>query len=144
MGGDARRANPRVLLLIGAIIVGTALFGGPGGSGLHGALSFLAGAGLAGLLMFGGIAAVALFASVPNGLSLMIALLTYVTTVGAFAAVLAVADPDVLDPAAFAAGLLVLGAAATTWQWRRSAVRPDGPRSAPSSGTGGPHGQDAS
>lgn len=141
-GGALRRGpNPRVALLIGALLVGVLLFGlWPGGTGLRGALSFLGGAALAGGLMFGGIAAVALFSSVPNGMSLLVALLTYVTTVGVFAAVLAAADPDVLDPVAFAAGLLLLGAAATTWQWRRSQIAPETGAEPPSSRAGGPRG----
>lgn len=130
------------MLLIGAVVLGALLFGvWPAGHGARASVSFLAGAALAGALMFGGIAAVAMFAGVPNGLSLLIALLTYVTTVGVFAAVLAAADPDVLDPAAFAAGLLVLGAAATTWQWRRSRVGPDAPSQSPPTRAGGPRGQ---
>jgi hypothetical protein len=141
------------VLLAGALVLGTLVFAAaPGGHGARSAASFLAGAGLAGALLFGGIAAVALFAGEAGGLSLVVALTTYATTVGVFAAVLAVADPDVLDPAAFAVGLLVLGAAAVTWQWGRyraalaEASRPrPAPRrpESPQPRDGGPHGSGA-
>lgn len=116
-----RSINPRVALLAGLVVVGSLAFGlWPEGNGVRATVSFLGGATLAGTLLFGGIAAVALFASVANGLSLIVALMTYTTTVAAFAAVLAASDPDVVDGPAFAVGLLLLGGAATYRQWRLS------------------------
>jgi hypothetical protein len=134
-------ANPRVLALVAALLIGALAFGfWPQGHGLRAAVSFLGGAAGAGLLLFGGIAAVQLFASVPNGLSLMIALTTYLTTVGLFAAVLAAADPDVVDGAGVGGGLLVMAVASTVWQWRLSRVPSDraaGPAAADARRTAG-------
>ncbi|MCU1690457.1 MAG: hypothetical protein JWN61_1795 [Pseudonocardiales bacterium] len=119
------RPGPRLTAaVLLALVVGAALFAVLGDAGLRASASYLVAAILAGGLLFGGIAAVRLFSSEAPGLSLLIAMMTYLTTVAVFGAVLALASPDVIDGPGFAAGLVLMVVASTIQQWRVNRVPP--------------------
>jgi hypothetical protein len=108
--------------VMGALVLGALGFGLLSGEGWRAPISYLAAAGISGALLFGGIAAVRLFATEAPGLSLVIAMTTYLTTIGVFGAVLAAARPDVLYGPGFAAGLILMVVASTIQQWRVNRV----------------------
>jgi hypothetical protein len=115
-----------------ALVLGALGFGLLSGQGWRAPSSYLAAAAVSGALLFGGIAAVRLSATEAPGLSLVIAMTTYLTTIGVFGAVLAAAQPDVLYGPGFAAGLILMVVASTIQQWRVNRVPPyEGPPNAP-------------
>jgi hypothetical protein len=120
---DRPGARLTVAVLV-ALVVGAALFWQLSDAGLRASASYLCAAIVAGALLFGGIAAVRLFSSEAPGLSLLIAMMTYLTTVAVFGAVLALASPDVIDGPGFAAGLVLMVVASTIQQWRVNRVPP--------------------
>ena len=108
----------RVWALIASCAVIAALFGVFSDAHWRASASFLGALVLGGTLLIGGTIVVHWFADAAPSLSIVIALMTYLTTIAVFAAVLAAADPDVLDGPGFAAGLVVIVVAATIRQWR--------------------------
>lgn len=123
----SRITGPGRVLLIAtgaALVLGALAFGLLSDAGVRASLSYLSAALLAGALLFGGIAAVQLFATEAPGLSLLIAMLTYLTTVAVFGAILVSASPRVLDGQGFAAGLVLMVVTSTVAQWRVNRVPP--------------------
>jgi ATP synthase protein I len=94
-----------VLVLVGS--GGYLGFAGP-----RAALSYAAGLLLAGAACTGGIAAVRWADRITPALTMVVALMTYAMIVVVLAAVLAAADPEIIDVTAFAVGLVV---AALVW-----------------------------
>jgi hypothetical protein len=123
----ARLTRPGAALLIGtlaALVLGAIAFALLSDAGLRAAASYLGAAALAGALLYGGIAAVQLFAAEAPGLSWLIAMITYLTTVAVFGAILGLGSPDVIDGLGFAAGLVLMVVASTIQQWRVNRVPP--------------------
>lgn len=116
----------RALLVatLAALVLGALAFGLLSDAGARASLSYLSAAVLSGALLFGGIAGVQLFATAAPGLSLLIAMMTYLTTVAVFGAILASASPAVLDGPGFAAGLVLMVVVSTIQQWRVNRVPP--------------------
>jgi hypothetical protein len=122
-----RLTRPGAALLIGtlaALVLGAIAFALLSDAGLRAAASYLGAAALAGALLYGGIAAVQLFAAEAPGLSWLIAMITYLTTVAVFGAILGLGSPDVIDGLGFAAGLVLMVVASTIQQWRVNRVPP--------------------
>ncbi len=120
------RAHWVLLALI--TVAGTVGFAALSPAGSRAALSFLAGLAAAGGVLGGGVAAVRWSGRAAPALGMAVAMLTYVTTMVIFAAVLAVASPRVIDPWGFAAGLVGAVVVWTPAQFR-SAAPPQRPRS---------------
>lgn len=95
------------LLLVVAAVVGTVGFTVLSGSGLRSGLSFLGG-----LVLAGGVFAVGQFNlrlanQISPGLTLAVAMFSYLITVVGLGLVLAASRPTVVDPLAIAVGLVV-------------------------------------
>lgn len=120
----SRLGGPLLIGTLAALVLGSVGFALLSDAGLRASVSYLSAALLAGALLYGGIAAVQLFATEAPGLSLLIAMTTYLTTVAIFGAILASASPEVLDGPGFAAGLVLMVVTSTIQQWRVNRVPP--------------------
>lgn len=126
---DARTGRPPVyrvqwagLAVLG--VLGALTYGLLAARAGRAGLSFLSGVLAAGAAFTLGIAAIRWAGRVSPALMMLVGMLTYLTIVVAFAAVLANADPHVVDRPAFALGLVGAAAVWIVEQWRAS--RPAG------------------
>jgi hypothetical protein len=95
------------LLLIVAAVVGTVAFTVLGASGLRSGSSFLGGFALAGGVFAVGQFNLRLANQISPGLTLAVAMFSYLITVVGLGIVLAASRPTVIDPVAIAVGLMV-------------------------------------
>lgn len=95
------------LVLIAAAVVGTAGFTLLSGTGLRSGLSFLGGLGLAGGVFAVGQFNLRLANQISPGLTLAVAMFSYLSTVIVLGLVLAASRPTAVDPVAIAVGLVV-------------------------------------
>lgn len=95
------------LLLLVAAVVGTVAFTVLSGSGLRAGLSFLGGVVLAGGVFAVGQFNLRLANQISPGLTLAVAMFSYVLTVVGLGIVLEASRPTVIDPVAIGVGLVV-------------------------------------
>lgn len=113
----------RGLLSVAAAVAGTVGFAVVSHAGLRAGLSFLGGLVLAWVLLSGGVVAVRWAGNAVPALSIVVALMTYTTTVVLFGAVLAAASPRVLYAWGFAVGLVVAVVLGASEQWQVNRAR---------------------